>query len=706
MKRAVILAVLYLGTVHASLADEARYALVANSGDGTLSTYLVDGLTRVPRHQGYSLAGTSPRAIALTSSQRFAYVVADTNRVLGFEIHSNGALTPVPGTPVVLPANSRPRGVAIFSSFLYVTNSGSNTVTVLRINGADGGLSAASDLAGLQLTQTAPTAAATHPTNKSLYVANSGSNSLSVLALTGAESGFLTALGTVNTGIAPNAVVVHPNGNFVLVANFSSASISVFRVQANRTLTAVAGSPFAVGSGPSAIAIHPNQTRLFVTNAASNSVTILQISLFTGALTRIADIGGYAAPSAVAVEPQGEFLYVAQENSDSIAVERIASSGESLTRETEIRTRVAPRALVLSRGPATVAFDPVSYYGIHRPQPGGDELLQQMPIDDLGAPTLPPVASSPLPSGTLAQEWHRHPSGRFVYLRDGGELRFLALDESTGLLVDDPARLQTLPTFLRSPQLDPSGRFVFVPRLLPGPPDRCEILVNAVDQTSGGLTQTSSVVLNDGDCRDLVVEPSGQFLYVRSGPSLRRLVGFTINPVSGVLTRINQLVDLNPLPAPQRVVVEPSGRFMYLITQGFNLFTIGINQRSGLVALNTNQPAQVPQAQGAFLLLPIADPVGRSLGVIDNTGRVSTFSILGSGQLFPRQIQTVTVPFNTVAFLNNHPSGEFLYVSDIQNPTTITRLRRDIATGALLPAGSTATGMQLVQSPLVLGTPR
>ncbi|VUZ85978.1 hypothetical protein MELA_02372, partial [Candidatus Methylomirabilis lanthanidiphila] len=81
------------------------------------------------------------------------------------------------------------------------------------------------------------------------YVTNSGSNNVSVV-----DTVTKAIFTTISVGLTPEQVTVTPNGAFAYVANFGSNTVSVIATATNT----VVGSPIPVGSNPVGIAITPN----------------------------------------------------------------------------------------------------------------------------------------------------------------------------------------------------------------------------------------------------------------------------------------------------------------------------------------------------------------------------------------------------------------------------------------------------------------
>jgi YVTN family beta-propeller protein len=106
-----------------------------------------------------------------------------------------------------------------------------------------------------------------------LYVTNTGSNSVTVFDVSNvvlAASPPITTLATVNVGSAPVSVAALPNGRSVYVANSVSNDVSVVN---SNNLIVVATVP--VGQVPRFIATEPSSSKVYTANAGSGTISII-----------------------------------------------------------------------------------------------------------------------------------------------------------------------------------------------------------------------------------------------------------------------------------------------------------------------------------------------------------------------------------------------------------------------------------------------
>jgi YVTN family beta-propeller protein len=143
-----------------------------------------------------------------------------------------------------------------YREFAYVSDSGSNTVSVL-------------DLVYLRQDRTLqvgtqPTGVAANPKRNEIYVVNTGSGSLSVIdAVTNQVAA------TIPLHKQPAGIDVAADGRRAYVVNTGSNNVSVIDLERRREI-GIAGT----GKGPSVVRIAPDLRTLVVTNRISGSVSI------------------------------------------------------------------------------------------------------------------------------------------------------------------------------------------------------------------------------------------------------------------------------------------------------------------------------------------------------------------------------------------------------------------------------------------------
>jgi YVTN family beta-propeller protein len=155
-----------------------------------------------------------------------------------------------------------------YREYAYVTNGGSNTVTVLDVVN----VRVDRELAVGQK----PVAVAVSPTRNEVYVVNSGAaDGLGSVSVINAENN--TVAGAINVHRQPVSIEIDSTGGLAYVANSGSNTISVLDLKARREIAAM-----GAGEEPVAARLSPDNKTLVVANRRGNSV-----SLFDTATRRV-----------------------------------------------------------------------------------------------------------------------------------------------------------------------------------------------------------------------------------------------------------------------------------------------------------------------------------------------------------------------------------------------------------------------------------
>jgi hypothetical protein len=205
---------------------------------GRIDGFSVNRGTGIPTAiPGSPFASGTNAQLVVDPSGKFLYASDDDppGGILAFTIDSSGALTPVSGSPFVIPgqtvSNSRPLGIVDNGSFVYAALADSNQIAAFSI---DSGTGAITPVPG------SPFPAGDDPT---------------VLTLT---------------------------NNFLYAVNWTDGSISGYGVNpGNGVLAPIPGSPF--GSDGSTLAADPSGKYLYV--SLSVGIQVYNINSVTGALT-------------------------------------------------------------------------------------------------------------------------------------------------------------------------------------------------------------------------------------------------------------------------------------------------------------------------------------------------------------------------------------------------------------------------------------
>ena len=199
-----------------------------------------------------------------------------------------GAALALPGV-VMLAGRLAVPAEAASSPVAYVTNNGSNTVSVVDTG--------TNTVTGSITVGTSPQAVAVNTAGTTAYVANQGSNTVSVI-----RTSTSTVTATIAVGASPDAIAVSPDGATIYVADFGDNNVSVISAATN-TVTAT----ITVGTNPSALAVTPDGSKVYVANHGAGSVSVISTS--AGAVTATVPVDG--GPQVLVMLPSGSAVYAA-----------------------------------------------------------------------------------------------------------------------------------------------------------------------------------------------------------------------------------------------------------------------------------------------------------------------------------------------------------------------------------------------------------
>jgi 6-phosphogluconolactonase (cycloisomerase 2 family) len=224
-----------------------EFAYVSNDIN-TILTYLIDLLNGGKfTYKGTADTGDYPTSIAVDHSGHFAYV-ANTNdgTISTYTIDSSsGVLNSTCGISPFCPSTGNyPTAITLdpLEQFVYVANMGDNTISAYSI-GSGGALT----LFGTYSTGTNPVSIFTVSVGslgELAYVANMGNNTISAYSI--GSGGALTLIGTVSTvtgSYYPTSITIDPSGQFAYVVNSGDGSIWAYPINQS---TGALGTP----SGP------------------------------------------------------------------------------------------------------------------------------------------------------------------------------------------------------------------------------------------------------------------------------------------------------------------------------------------------------------------------------------------------------------------------------------------------------------------------
>jgi YVTN family beta-propeller protein len=159
------------------------------------------------------------------------------------------------------------------------------------------------------------------------YISNGGSNTVTVLDLV-----YLRQDRTLEVGGNPTNLAENPVRNEVYVVNTQSGTVSVINAETNRVVATI-----PVHRLPSFIAIDPTGHRAYVTNLGSNTVSVLDLDR----RREIAVAGTGEQPAVDRISPDGRSLVVTNRGSGSVSIFDVRPYNAATAGEPAPRLRAA-----------------------------------------------------------------------------------------------------------------------------------------------------------------------------------------------------------------------------------------------------------------------------------------------------------------------------------------------------------------------------
>lgn len=341
------------------------------------------------------------------------------------------------------------------TEFAYVANSGSNDVSAYKIDATTGALTEIDQngaMPGMTVAAgTGPVSVAVDPVGRFVFIANGGSLDVSAYAIDAADGGALRPVSrtaTVSNTVALNGIAVDPSGGFVYAALDVPASLpGAFSDVQVLSINSSSGTLFA---GPSVVQptggaaspiVDPSGRFVYVVTGGSH-VSVFTIDPNTGtpaAVDNFFPTG--AASTAVIIDPTGRFAYVTNSGSNDVSAYRVDTATGALT-EIDQNGDAAGTTVAAGLGPVSVAVDPSGRFAYVANRVSND--ISGYTIGSSGA--LTPLDAHPgilgvqnFPAGTNPNSITVDPSGRFVYVTNGGSENVSAYSiGSDGMLTEIP----------------------------------------------------------------------------------------------------------------------------------------------------------------------------------------------------------------------------------------------------------------------------
>lgn len=235
--------------------------------------------------------------------------------------------------------------------------------------------------------------------------------------------------------------------------------------------------------------------------------------------------------------------------------------------------------------------------------------------------------------------------------------------------------------------IDATGTFIYFSGGIGSPGKLCGY---TIDPATLAFTPIPGTPIATGATpKDVVIEPSGRFLYVVSGSS-RSVVGYVIDRVTGTPTPLAGSPFAVGGAFPTAMVIDRGGRFAYVAnyngTDPGSVVAFAVDANSGVLTPIAGSPFPVADPQFSDSASSLAlTPDGRFLFV--GGGSLTTFAVNATTGALTRLAKLGISPSSLAV----EPTGRFLYARD--SATSLTYGFAIAANGSIAQVGTPqATG--------------
>lgn len=346
------------------------------------------------------------------------------------------------------PSANNPSACSATSKFAYVSNSGSNNISVLNFNSATGALTTTTSGTFSPYTSAVnPVSVVIDPTCRFAYVPSNSSNNISAYAINSSTGALSQIAGSPLVTSTPNSIAIDPTGKYLYVANYNSHNVSAYTIDTSTgALTQITGSPFSVSSVPSTypsyVAVDPNGRFLYVV-IINYGISAYSINSTTGALSLVAGSpfangSGSASAGGITINASGNIAYVADGN--SATVNNVYAY--SINAITGVLTQIVGSPVAAGSYATSVTIDPTGKFA-YVP----NALSNTVSVYTINSLTgvMSQIPGSPFATGTYPTSASIDPSGSYAYVSNanGNSISSYSINITTGALTPLPSSLFT-----------------------------------------------------------------------------------------------------------------------------------------------------------------------------------------------------------------------------------------------------------------------
>jgi 6-phosphogluconolactonase (cycloisomerase 2 family) len=184
-----------------------------------------------------------------------------------------------------------------------------------------------------------------------------------------------------------------------------------------------------------------------------------------------------------------------------------------------------------------------------------------------------------------------------------------------------------------------------------------------LDTNTGGFKQIlGSPYVTGISPTSVVVDPSGKFVYVSNAGE--NTISFYKIDSTGALTEVTPRTPTQMQPSA--LIIDPAGKLLFAVNSASNTISSYSIGSSGALTVTSGSPYQT---SGFTPIRGSITPSGKFLYVTNsNSATITGFSIDSSGALTPVPNSPIAVG-NAPNWIAIDPSGKFLYVANLEDGT-------------------------------------
>jgi 6-phosphogluconolactonase len=276
------------------LSSDGRFLLAVDARSNQISVLQL-GFGGVPQPVGPPVSSGGSEPVSIAVSGDLVYVAnagASETNITGFRLTLWGALYPIPGSTVALPAGSAPDDVLFDRTGHKLVVDLDNTSSIASFRVARDGLLETAPGSPIAAQGPGPFGAEFRPTNPSqLFVSNAhgGEGKGTISAFLVAHTGQLAPIGAspfANGQTASCWVEITHDGKFLFTVNTGSGTISRYAINPDGSLVLLGSTPIgAAGAGAVDARLSPDGKTLLVDASKANVVASFAVN--GGELTQL-----------------------------------------------------------------------------------------------------------------------------------------------------------------------------------------------------------------------------------------------------------------------------------------------------------------------------------------------------------------------------------------------------------------------------------